>query len=224
MPITAFQGLSWRVPLGKALYLVLAPNQERFPFANSFFIAGRETVLLDAGIGTERIRELDRRCRIDVLIISHSHPDHIHAWHELADRHLLLPRETPESAFDLRRLGHRITGSVEKGDHWARKMGEWLGLHPLREPDDRYENNQELDLCRIPRTADLLVAASPFYNNRFPDRRLQQIFETQLVVKNLERLVDDGWVIGSRGTYRWTDGTTCGHGIHQEKGEGADNE
>lgn len=319
----SFQALSYVFPLSPSLYLVQAPKQARFPYANGFLFTGNETVLLDAGIGQERIRQVDRVRRIDVLIISHSHPDHIHAWQTLADRHLLLPRETPDSAFDLHRLGHRFTGSLENGVYWADQMTDWLGLCPLREPEGRFghddvlelggarlraihtpghladhycffeensgtllttdvdftgfgpwyanpeadinqfdadiqsltdlpfsrlcsahkppilggdkapleafrrilcrQRGQILDLCRKPMTLNQMVEASPFYQNRFPDRRIQRIFETQLVEKNLQRLVEDGHVVFSRGTYQVTHPTSVDTGSGQENRTHADN-
>ncbi|MBI9083241.1 MAG: hypothetical protein JEZ11_06545 [Desulfobacterales bacterium] len=61
-----------------------------------------------------------------------------------------------------------------------------------------------LDLCRKPMTLGQVVEASPFYQNRFPDRRIQRMFETHLVAKNLQLLAEDGQVIFSRGTYQMT--------------------
>ena len=310
-----FLSLSYVKPLSPSVLMVEAPDQARFPHANGFLFPGNETVLMDAGLGAKRIRELDRIRRIDALVISHSHPDHIHAWHELGDRYLLLPRETPDAVFDLERLGQRFTGSADDGAYWAGMMRSWLGLRPLREPDGRYGHEQVLelgsarlrairapghlldhycffeeatgvllttdidfagfgpwygnpeaqiegfeadmqalselpftllcsshkpplpgtddaplkafarilhrqsrrvlDLCRPPVTLEQVVAASPFYQNRFPDRRLQRVFETILVSKILDRLVDQGRVILSRGTYR-------AEALGQETAENAD--
>ena len=317
-----YQALSYVFPLSGSLHFVQAPNQARFPHANSFLFAGRETVLLDAGIGRERIRQLDQVRRIDVLIISHPHPDHIQAWPALADRHLLLPRETPDSAFDLHLLGERFTGSPENGAYWAEQMADWIGLCPLREPDGRFghdqvielggarlraihapghlldhycffeettdtllttdvdftgfgpwygnpeadiarfdadirflsglpfsrlcsshkpplegrdkapleafgrilsrQRSQVLDLCRQPRTLGQMVDASPFYQDRFPDRRFQHIFETELVAKNLQRLMEDGQVVLQGGVYRMANPTAVDNGSGQAGGVHAD--
>lgn len=279
----------WLVPLAGNIYLVQAPNQARFPFCNSFLIDGSEMVLIDAGIGVERLQALDRIKRIDILIISHSHPDHILAWHVLKDRHLFLPRETPDSVTDLYESGLRFTDSVPKAKHWAQRVGRELGVQPLRIPvghygdgdvfevagvklqaihapghlDDHYcfletksgtllttdidftgfgpwYGNPEcdialfkqsiykvmafpyqrvcsshkpafegdagdlfqsylnifnrhaqlvLDLCETPRSINELVAASPFYRNKAPDRLIQNIFEEQIIAKNLEILI-----------------------------------
>jgi len=279
----------WLVPLAGNIYLAVAPNQSRFPYCNSFLIDGSETVLIDAGIGVERLRALDRAKRIDILIISHSHPDHILAWHVLKDRHLFLPRETPDSVADIYQLGLRFTDTVAKAEHWAQRIGRELGLQPLRLPhglygdgdvfevagvnlqaihapghlDDHYcflETNSGtllttdidftgfgpwygnpecdirtfkqsihkvmalvhqrvcsshkpafegdakdlfrsylnifdrheqvvFDLCAAPRSLDEMVTASPFYRNKAPDKIVQNIFEEQMIAKNLEVLI-----------------------------------
>jgi hydroxyacylglutathione hydrolase len=116
----------------------------RFPHCNGFLLVGKETLLVDAGIGDARIRELDRCRRIDTLLISHSHPDHILSWQTLADRRLLLPDETPDSVHDLLALGTRFTGSTAGGAHWVRRMRENHGLTPLRPPDHRYGHGDRI--------------------------------------------------------------------------------
>lgn len=58
----------------------------------------------------------------------------------------------------------------------------------------------------------VLVDASPFYQNRFPDRRIQRVFETQPVAKNLQQRVDDGRVVFSRETCQKTHRTSIDNG------------
>jgi len=126
--------------LAPDMYFVQAPNKARFPFCNGFLITGRENILIDAGLGDELIRDIDDGFHIHILLISHSHPDHILRWHLLEDRKLYLPEETPDSVRDLFLLGKRFTGTEEGGLHWERKVGQGLGIKPLREPDMVYGN------------------------------------------------------------------------------------
>jgi hydroxyacylglutathione hydrolase len=132
--------------LAENFYLVSAPNQSRFPYCNTFLLTGGQNVLIDAGIDRQTLVDIDRQLRIDRLIISHSHPDHIVSWHLLEDRHIAFPLETPEAVSDLQRLGRRFMGSEEKGAYWADKVGQWLGLRPLRRPDQRFSDGQVLDI------------------------------------------------------------------------------
>jgi glyoxylase-like metal-dependent hydrolase (beta-lactamase superfamily II) len=57
-----------------------------------------------------------------------------------------LPRQTPDSVEDLQTLGERFTGNREDGAHWAWLVSEVFGVKALREPDDRYEDGQIIDV------------------------------------------------------------------------------
>jgi glyoxylase-like metal-dependent hydrolase (beta-lactamase superfamily II) len=134
------------IELAENFYLVTAPNQSRFPYCNTFLLTGGQNVLIDAGIDRETLTEIDRQIRIDALVISHSHPDHIFNWHLLKDRHIAFPVETPEAVKDLHLLGQRFMGSPEKAAYWANKVSEWIGLRPLREADHRFSDGEVLEI------------------------------------------------------------------------------
>ncbi len=134
------------IRLAENLHLISGPGGSRFPHCNGFLITtGEETVLFDAGIG-DKIKEIDREKRIDTLIISHSHPDHILAWHLLKDRRILLPAETPDSVMDLKLLGRRFTVNEKNAAYWTGFAGGKLGVRALREPDGRFGNGEILEL------------------------------------------------------------------------------
>lgn len=126
-------------------FFIQGPDQGRFPFSNSFLIDGSPRVLIDAGAGEAIIRELDKEKRIDVLLITHSHPDHILAAHVLNDRHLMLPNETPDSVHDLFELGKRFTGTDQGACYWKNRMVEGYGFHPLKQPDSRFSHGDSLE-------------------------------------------------------------------------------
>ncbi len=290
------------VELAPDLYLIEGKNKARFPYCNAFLITGNETVLIDTGVGVVRLRELDASLRIDKVIISHPHPDHISGCKVLQDRPLLLPAETPDSVKDLVELGTRFTGTREDGVVWADFAKNSLGLEPLRDPDGRFGDGDILDfgsvrleairapghlpdhycffdhcsktllttdidftsfgpwygnpecditpfkasirnimdlpylrvcsshkppiegdateeftafldmfkqqrrlilnLCDPSSTLEQMVRVSPFYGNKLNDKRIQVIFEKNMIVKNLEILMHDGRVEGKNGVYR----------------------
>jgi len=132
------------------IYFVPGENRGRFPSCHGLLLTGSETVLIDAGVGESQIREIDRARRIDVLIITHSHPDHIRHWYLLHDRVIVLPRETPDVVMDLDRLGERFMGSEDLGKEWVRWVRNY-GVRALREPDRRYADGDVLELagCRL---------------------------------------------------------------------------
>ena len=291
--------------IAEGLYFVFGEGRGLFPFSHSLLLKGKETVLVDAGIGESRIREIEDNTPIDVLIISHSHPDHTRYWHLFDDRHILLPKETPWVVSDLLLLGERFTGTPERGAHWAKSIADAFDIHPMREPDARYSDgdvldfggqalqaihtpghlndhycffheesgtlfttdidltpfgpwygNTEsdieqfkestrmimnlpyqrvctshrapiegdataefeaflkifdrhrqmiLDLCSPPRTLEEIGATSPFYDDRLPEKIVQQIFEENMAEKHLKMLIRDGLVEEANGVYSRVD-------------------
>lgn len=131
--------------LAHGLYLIEGKNRARFPYCNAFLITGDETVLIDTGVGLVRLRELDAHRRIDTVIISHPHPDHIAGCKALKGRRLLLPAQTPDAVHNLVDLGARFTGSQEGGAVWAAFAENSLGLEPLGSPDGRFQDGDILD-------------------------------------------------------------------------------
>lgn len=141
----SIQDLPYVYPIADGIWLINGPAKGRFPHCNGFLLHGDRTVLVDAGIGSERIREIDNRLRIDVLLISHSHPDHILAWHVLTDRQLYLPVQTPESAGDLRQLGQRFVADRKDANYWTWVAESQWGIHPLRQPDHHFNDGDILE-------------------------------------------------------------------------------
>ncbi len=131
--------------LTSTLYRIEGPNGSKFPFCAGYLFLDQATVLIDAGLGEAKLKEIDAAHPIDTLIISHSHSDHILSWHLLSDRRILIPKETPEMG-DLEAMGRRFTGSEDKGAYWAKVVGRPLGLRPLREPDGRFGNRSVLKM------------------------------------------------------------------------------
>ena len=127
------------------VYFVPGEGNGRFPACHGFLLKGPETVLIDAGMGESRIREIDLEHRIDVLVITHSHPDHIRHAYLLEDRHLLMPEQTPPSVTDLQALGERFMGNPRDGALWAGFV-EACGVRALREPDERYADGHVLSI------------------------------------------------------------------------------
>ncbi len=291
------------IKLAKDLYVITGDNKARFPFCNAFLIDGSETVLIDTGIGSQKLKDIDREKHIDRVIISHSHPDHIAGYGVLRDRPLMLPQETGEDVNDLLMLGTRFTGSPENGKKWAEFVRSALNIEPLRDPDTRYGGGDILDfgtirleaihvpghlddhycffdhetrtllstdidfssfgpwygnpecsiepfmagirnvmafpyeqvcsshkspinreaakdafeqfldmferhrqlilsLCDTPATLEQMADISPFYNNKLKGTIVQDVFEKNMIQKNLDLLVRDGLVVKADGCYK----------------------
>jgi glyoxylase-like metal-dependent hydrolase (beta-lactamase superfamily II) len=69
----------WRdslVEIIPGLYLLPGQAEGRFPFAHSFVVEGDARALIDTGAGTQRLQSLRDQSSLDMLMASHSHPDH----------------------------------------------------------------------------------------------------------------------------------------------------
>lgn len=131
------------------IYILLAPQKGQYPFCHCFLFTGEENIMIDAGCDEKLITIVDKYIGIDVLVISHSHPDHIRRWDTLSQKKVIIPVETPDSVHNIESLGKRFTGTTERGKHWARVVGEPNNLQPLRIPDERYSDGHVFDTGKI---------------------------------------------------------------------------
>ena len=127
------------------IYLLAAPEEGRFPYCHGFLFTGDQNILIDAGADDDLISRIDKEIGIDTLVISHSHPDHIRRWFTLSHRRLILPKETPDTVYDLNTLGERFMGSRKTGLKWVEEIAKPLGLQALRKPDGRYSDGDIFD-------------------------------------------------------------------------------
>jgi len=69
---------------------------------------------------------------------------------------------------------------------------------------DLFDRHRELilGLCDSPATLDQMVDISPFYGNKLKGTIVQDVFEKNMIQKNLELLVRDGQVINENGCFK----------------------
>ncbi|MDO8785189.1 MAG: MBL fold metallo-hydrolase, partial [Syntrophales bacterium] len=63
-----------KISLTPSVSLLLNPQ---FPCCNSLLIEDEKTALIDTGIGGKQLERILKETKIDVLINSHTHPDHV---------------------------------------------------------------------------------------------------------------------------------------------------
>ncbi len=111
------------------IYTVRAENEGRFPYSFSFLLRGDRNILLDAGAGINSLDKLRREVEIDLVIISHTHGDHISSLSVIKDIPCVVPEMQWESVLDIDRLGRRFVRDDEAAFRvWKHFMVSTLGV------------------------------------------------------------------------------------------------
>ncbi len=103
-------------PIIPGLCLVPAENDGRFPFAHSFLIEGTTRALIDTGCGESVIDALRRERKIDLVIASHSHPDHTALNWKFEGTPIYAPQYAADTFGNFESLGERFAGCELAGE------------------------------------------------------------------------------------------------------------
>jgi glyoxylase-like metal-dependent hydrolase (beta-lactamase superfamily II) len=134
--------------VSEGIYLVLGANKGRFPWSHSILAAGDRVVLFDTGCGPEAIQEVKERFHIDLVINSHTHPDHFSGNHHFEGYELWVPEMFADILADLDRMSLRLAGGGEPAREWKYLVREVLGHVPTA-PTACFRDGEILDLGRM---------------------------------------------------------------------------
>jgi len=110
------------------LWLVPAMNSGRFPFAQSVYVDAERKLLFDAGLGPQLMGQFVREFPVDIVIVSHSHPDHIAGCWMLADTApVFVPAEAAASFGRLDLLADRFVEGEEEQTLWKALVTKVMG-------------------------------------------------------------------------------------------------
>jgi len=90
------------------IYLVRGDGNGRFPHSFSVLILDERNVLVDSGCGIEHLKEIRREWRVDLVINSHTHPDHSAGNWVFEDVPIYVPREGFATSGRLQALAERF--------------------------------------------------------------------------------------------------------------------
>lgn len=141
----------WRQALVEIIPgLLLLPGEKegRFPFAHSFLVEGDARALIDTGAGIERLRRLCNRAHLDMIIASHSHPDHTAGNWLFDDLPIHAPRQAADTFGRLAALSERFTESGPLAETWRRFIGERMGFRDAQ-PTHTFDDNHHFDFGKV---------------------------------------------------------------------------
>jgi len=93
------------------IHVIQGNNRSRSPFSNAILILDKTHALIDPGCGTEITQKIARTIGIDIVITSHSHPDHtagVHLIQEISNPHVAVPQEHAQSIYSADSLALRF--------------------------------------------------------------------------------------------------------------------
>jgi len=127
------------------IYLVLGANKGHFPWSHSILATGDINVLFDTGCGAEAIQEVKDNFPIDLVINSHTHPDHFSGNHHFVEHELWVPERFADILDDLDRMSVRFAGGGEPAWNWLHLVKVVLG-HQSTPPTGSYWEGDVIDL------------------------------------------------------------------------------
>ena len=90
------------------IFLIQGENEGRFPRGHAILIEGNEVTLIDTGCGISRLQALKRSFRVNMVINSHTHPDHSAGNWVFQGVPIFVPEEAFSTAGNLISLSHRF--------------------------------------------------------------------------------------------------------------------
>lgn len=96
--------------------LIKGRNHGRFPFSHSVLVEDDIIALIDTGCGIENLNQLKKK--VDIVINSHSHPDHTAGNWLFSGIPLKVPKEEVDFNSNIRKLSERYTEKGELSRMW----------------------------------------------------------------------------------------------------------
>ncbi|MCE4617382.1 MAG: MBL fold metallo-hydrolase [Desulfurococcales archaeon] len=133
------------------VFLLVGERQGRFPGSNCLYLKGvKSRLLVDAGCKREQIMNL--RDKVDGVIYTHVHPDHITHHELLRGKRVYMP--VADGNFDtIEKLSLRYAPEVH--EEWTRYVNTVFGLKTVPQHDHLYEPWESISI------GDLEVEAVP---------------------------------------------------------------
>ena len=125
----------------KELKLVSGGNKGRFPYCNSLYIDDEIKCLIDTGCGQKTLVEI--ASSVDIVILSHYHPDHISGNSFFKDKPIYC-HQADVPPVEIKEAILNYTGFIEIGEKEANAFLNSLNYHPAKVVGT-FQEGDELD-------------------------------------------------------------------------------
>jgi len=131
------------------IYLVPGENGGRFPFSHSIYVDAERKILFDVGIGPKALPAFLKEFKVDIVVVSHCHPDHIAGCGALADSApIFVPQEGADTFGDLDLMAQRFAEGEEEQRLWKSLVTRVMGFTPARSTRT-YDGRTAFDLGAV---------------------------------------------------------------------------
>ncbi|MDP8254343.1 MAG: MBL fold metallo-hydrolase [Candidatus Alcyoniella australis] len=135
-------------PIVPGMFLLPAEDNGRFPRSHCIVVRGETEALIDAGCGIERLRALRERWTPELVIASHSHPDHVGGLWLFDDCRIFSPSQHSEIFWRFDPQSQRLTEPGEIAKQWIEFVTQATGVREVGFTD-LYDDGHEFQLGRI---------------------------------------------------------------------------
>lgn len=136
------------------LYLVPGANKGRFPFSHSILATGERNVLFDTGSGGRELEELKAEFPVDLVVNSHTHPDHFSGNGHFKGFELIVPEMFAGILADLDSMSVRLAGGGEAAEQWLFMVTRFLDHEPTV-PTGTFRDGDVIDTGAQPITSSI---------------------------------------------------------------------
>jgi glyoxylase-like metal-dependent hydrolase (beta-lactamase superfamily II) len=144
------------IQIAPSIFLVEGENEGRFPFSHSILIRDKITGLIDTGCGLRRLKHIRKKYRPDLVLNSHTHPDHSAGNWLFEGVPLLVPQEGFDVSGQLLKMSERFTEPGELAQKWRSYVQQTMGFKETQ-PTDAYKDGWRLRFGRV----ELVAIHSP---------------------------------------------------------------
>lgn len=136
------------IQIAPSIFLVDGENEGRFPFSHSILIRDKITGLIDTGCGLRRLKHIRKKYRPDLVLNSHTHPDHSAGNWLFEGVPLLVPQEGFDVSGQLLKMSERFTEPGELAQKWRSYVQQTMGFKETQ-PTEAYQDGRRLRFGRV---------------------------------------------------------------------------